>query len=125
MVVTLIVSILAAVAIPMMRGRIDEAKWTEGRTTMGTIATAIRVYAREKLDTGSYGANQPSMIVLGFASTDFDGTYFTASNFSWDTAYSSSGSPALTFTITATAPAGIISPVSRTLNQAGVWTETP
>jgi general secretion pathway protein G len=30
MVVILIVSILAAVAIPILRGRIDAAKWSEG-----------------------------------------------------------------------------------------------
>jgi type II secretory pathway pseudopilin PulG len=125
MVVVLIVSVLAAVAIPMMRGRIDEAKWTEGRTTMGTIATAIRVYAREKQDTGAYGANLPSMGMLGFIPTDFKGSYFDSSNFSWDTAYSSSSNPPLTFTITATAPVGITTPSKRTLNHIGQWTETP
>ena len=125
MVVVLIVSILAAVAIPLMRGRIDEAKWTEGRTTMGTIATAIRAYAGEKRDAGTYGTSQPSMGVLGFAPTDFTGTYFGASNFSWNTAYSESGNPPLTFKITATAPTGVKSPTSRTINQDGVWTETP
>ncbi|MHC4344681.1 MAG: type IV pilin protein, partial [Planctomycetota bacterium] len=31
MVVILIVAILAAVAIPILRGRIDAAKWSEGR----------------------------------------------------------------------------------------------
>ena len=123
--VILIVSVLAAVAIPLMRGRIDEAKWTEGRTTMGTIATAIRVYAREKQEDGAYGANQPPMIALGFIPTDFSGTYFKSNNFSWTTAYSDAGTPPLTFTITATAPAGITSPVSRTLDQAGQWAETP
>jgi type II secretory pathway pseudopilin PulG len=124
-VVVLIVGILAAVAIPLMRGRIDEAKWTEGRTTMGTIATAIRVYAREKRETGAYGADQPSMGRLGFAASDLEGTYLDASNFSWTTAYSDSTNPPLTFTIMATAPAEIRSPASRTLNNLGQWTETP
>ena len=36
MVVILIVGILAAVAIPIMRGRIDSAKWSEGKAMMGT-----------------------------------------------------------------------------------------
>jgi type IV pilus assembly protein PilA len=125
MVVVLIVGILAAVAIPMMRGRIDEAKWTEGKTTMGTIATAIRAYASEKRSTGAYGNNQPSMGRLGFIASDLAGTYFTAANFSWTTAYVDGGNPPLTFTITATAPAGINSPTSRTLNNLGEWTETP
>jgi len=125
MVVVLIVGVLAGVAIPMMRGRIDEAKWSEGRTTMGTIATAIRVYASEKRDTGAYGANQPSMGRLGFIPSDLVGTYFDTSNFSWTSAYSSLGNPPLTFTITATAPVGIRSPTSRTLNNLGQWTEVP
>ncbi len=42
MVVILIVAILASVAIPMMRGRIDSAKWSEAAATAGTIATAVR-----------------------------------------------------------------------------------
>lgn len=92
---------------------------------MGTIATAIRVYAREKRETGAYGLNQPPMIVLGFAATDLEGTYFSASDYSWTTDYSESGSPPLTFTVTATAPAEITSPTSRTLNQSGQWTEAP
>ncbi len=125
MVVVLIVGVLAAVAIPMMRGRINEAKWTEGKTTMGTIATAIRAYASEKRSTGAYGANQPSMGRLGFIPTDFTGTYFDATNYSWTTAYVDGGAPPLTFTITATAPVGIASPTSRTLNNLGQWTETP
>lgn len=123
--VVLIVGIMAAVAIPMMRGRIDEAKWTEGRSTMGTIASAIRVYAGEKRESGGYGDNQPPMIVLGFIPSDLEGSYFTSTNFSWTTAYSASGNPPLTFTITATAPAGISSPTSRTLNHLGEWTESP
>ena len=47
MVVILIVAILAAVAIPIMRGRVDAAKWSEGKAMMGTIATAIRAYVAE------------------------------------------------------------------------------
>ena len=50
MVVILIVSILAAVAIPIMRGRIDAAKWSEGRAMAGTVATSLRAYAAEKGD---------------------------------------------------------------------------
>jgi type II secretory pathway pseudopilin PulG len=125
MMVVLIVTILAAVAIPLFRGRIDEAKWTEGRSIMSVIATGVRVYAGEKRDTGDYGVDQPSMSVLGFVPSDLTGSYFDASDFSWTTAYSSSGNPPLTYTITAAAPAGIFFPASVTLNQDGVWSETP
>ena len=48
MVVILIVGILAAVAVPLMRGRIDSSKWSEGKAGMGTIASALRAYAAEK-----------------------------------------------------------------------------
>ena len=48
MVVVLIVGILAAVAVPMMTGRIDSSKWSEAKAAMGTIASALRSYAAEK-----------------------------------------------------------------------------
>ena len=47
MVVILIVGILAAASVPMMRGRIDSAKWSEANATAGTIKSAIRVYFAE------------------------------------------------------------------------------
>ena len=47
LVVILVIGILAAVAVPMMQGRIDSAKWSEGRTYMGTIARALRAYISE------------------------------------------------------------------------------
>ncbi len=48
MVVILIVGILAAVAVPIMRGRIDSAKWSEGNASAGAIRTSIRAYIAEK-----------------------------------------------------------------------------
>lgn len=36
MVVVLIVGILAAASVPLMRGRIDSAKWSEANATAGT-----------------------------------------------------------------------------------------
>jgi prepilin-type N-terminal cleavage/methylation domain-containing protein len=74
MVVVLIVSILAAVAIPLMRGRIDSAKWSEGKAAAGTIASAIRAYAAEK---GTAVVAAPALVAdLGFGANDLDGTYF-------------------------------------------------
>jgi len=125
MVVILIVGILAAVAIPIMRGRIDSAKWSEGKAIMGTIGTALRAYAAEKGVTGTYGANLPNMTALGFANSDFTGTYFNATHFSWTSAFDSAGDPPLTFTITATAGAGIQTPTQITLDETGAWVETP
>jgi len=89
MVVILIVGILAATSVPLMRGRIDAAKWSEGRAIMGTIATALRAHIAEK---GSNFSAVPKLVELGFAKDDLDGTYFKCSdpgtggpnnNFSW------------------------------------------
>ncbi|MFA5251611.1 MAG: prepilin-type N-terminal cleavage/methylation domain-containing protein [Phycisphaerae bacterium] len=127
MVVILIVGILAAVAIPIMRGRIDSAKWSEGKAALGTIATALRAYAAEQGASGTYGANLPTLATLGFSAGDLHGTYFTITNYSVLTsAYNAAGDPQLTFTVKATnTGTGITSPTAVSLTQAGVWTETP
>lgn len=124
MVVILIVGILAAVAIPIMRGRVDAAKWTEGKSMAGTLSTAIRAYAAEKGPSATlYGADEPTLTELGFASGDLQGTYFTATEYSWTTAYDPAGTPpVLTYLITVDAPTGITTPAQVTLNQAGTWT---
>ena len=123
MVVILIVGILAAVAIPMMRGRIDSAKWSEGKSVMGTIATAIRVHVAEK---GSSFTATPTLAQLGFSASDLTGTYFTGGesgigNFSW----AITASDPIAFTVTATAGTGITTPSKIVLAQDGSWTETP
>lgn len=122
MVVILIVGILAAVAVPLMRGRIDSAKWSEGKAIAGTIATALRAHVAEK---GSAFTGVPKLAQLGFGTNDLTGTYFTggesgAGNFSW----AITASDPIAFTVTVTAPAGITSPSKVVLNAAGTWTET-
>ncbi|HUV40624.1 MAG TPA: type II secretion system protein [Sedimentisphaerales bacterium] len=121
MVVILIVGILAAVSVPIMRGRIDAAKWSEGKAMAGSLATSIRAYAAER---GSFGYSNPTLIQLGFATTDLQGTYFNASNYNWTSSYAGDP-PVLNYTITVTAPAGISTPSKVTLDQSGKWTETP
>ncbi|MFC1792763.1 type IV pilin protein [Planctomycetota bacterium] len=88
MVVILIVGILAAVAIPLMQGRIDKAKWSEANATAGTIRTAVRAYCAEtsvavaiaNVQTAlSVGATQSA---LGFSATDLEGTYFATADYS-------------------------------------------
>lgn len=126
MVVILIVSILAAVAVPIMRGRIDAAKWSEGKAMAGTLATSLRAYSAERGATGTYSANIPSLTTLGFAESDLTGTYFGLDNYNWTASYDAvapAGTAPLTFTITITAPTGISTPEVVTLNQAGTWTE--
>jgi prepilin-type N-terminal cleavage/methylation domain-containing protein len=126
MVVILIVAILAAVAIPILRGRIDAAKWSEGKSMMGTIATAIRAYAAEKGPTGAL----PTDIVgsqeteLGFLAADLTGTYFTFGDFQM----SVTNMDPLTFTVTCTAGGDTDAPAypgGWILDQDGVWTAVP
>ena len=92
MVVILIVAILAAVAIPILRGRIEAAKWAEGKSMMGSIATSIRAYCAEKgigydPATAVPPATPPSGDIpdpeLGFAAGDCDGTYFVDGDFKY------------------------------------------
>ena len=125
MVVTFIVGILAAVAVPLMRGRIDAARWSEGRTIMGTIATSLRAHVAEK---GSNFTPVPTLVELGFAKGDLDGTYFKGgesgkggSNFSWVI----NDNEPIDFLITAKAPAEISTPSKVTLDHNGNWVETP
>ena len=123
MVTILIVAILAAVAIPIMRGRRDAAKWSEGKAMMGSIATVLRCYAVER--GASPGGNWPPTLAgLGLVASDLAGTYFTLTEACWASAsYPDGGS--LTFTISVDAPAEIDTPSNVTLDQAGTWVETP
>jgi len=118
MVVIIIVAVLAAVAIPVYRGKIDAAKWSEGRAMAGTIATAIRAYHSEKgpdgtppttLGSGSTG--------LGFSPGDLTGSYFVDADFS----FSVTSVDPLTYTITCTPTTTTLTPVSYQLNQDGNW----
>jgi prepilin-type N-terminal cleavage/methylation domain-containing protein len=123
MVVILIVGILAAVAIPLMRGRIDSAKWSEGKSIMGTIATGLRAHLAEK---GSAFTAVPTLAEMGFAANDLAGTYFTGGesgvgNFTWVI----TDDEPMAFLITATAGATITTPTQITLDAAGTWVETP
>jgi prepilin-type N-terminal cleavage/methylation domain-containing protein len=117
MVVILIVGLLAAVAIPIMRGRIDLARWSEGKAMMGTIATSIRAYHTEK---GPTGAAPTTLFAgntgLGFAAGDLTGAYFVDGDFT----FAVTAMNPLTYTITATKAS--LNPTSYVLNQAGTWT---
>ena len=123
MVVIFIVGILAAVAVPLMRGRIDAAKWSEGRAIMGTVATGLRAHVAEE---GSAFSAVPTLVQLGFAANDLNGTYFTGGesgvgDFSWVI----NDDEPIDFLITATAPAEISTPSQVTLDHNGNWVETP
>ena len=78
MVVILIVAILAAVIIPMLRARIDAAKWSEGRAGMGTISTAARAYWAEHQDNITAATPSPTFAELFPIATDLNGKYFVS-----------------------------------------------
>lgn len=87
MVVILIVSILAAVAIPLMQGRIDKSKWSEACSAAGTIRRSIRTYAAERSVATAQGlagndlSDGTTQAVLGFGANDLEGVYFTAGDY--------------------------------------------
>ena len=120
MVVILIVGILAAASVPMMRGRIDSAKWSEANATAGTIKSAVRVYFAEYQDgTPLVGALSDSGIrnLLGFTEADLTGTYFVPGNYSI-TGVNTDGQATVTVTGSQTnAPSG-----TGTLSATGSWT---
>lgn len=121
-VVLVIVAILAAIVIPIMNVRIDSARWTEGKAALGTIATALRSYATEKREAGTYGPGLPTLNTLGFSAEDLKGKYFSISDYEVSISnFNSGGIPELTYTLTATAPAGVLPP-SVTLDNSGNWT---
>jgi prepilin-type N-terminal cleavage/methylation domain-containing protein len=127
MVVLLIIGVLAAVAIAVIRGRIDAARWTEGKAGASTVATALRAYAVEKGVLGNYGGGAPTLAELGFIASHLHGTYFTIANYSVRTSSFTAGAdPELTFTVRVTnTGTGIVTPRRVELDELGNWTETP
>jgi prepilin-type N-terminal cleavage/methylation domain-containing protein len=132
MVVIFIVGILAAVAIPIMRGRIDAAKWSEGKSGAGSIRTAARAFIAEKGNTYNFAQyngtldTQATYEALGFASTDLEGRYFVQSDYA--IAFVNSADPAVepTYTITVTAGGSAeapSTPASITLDDTGLFSD--
>ena len=124
MVVIFIVGILAAVAIPIMRGRIDSAKWSEGKAAAGSIRTAARAYIAEKGNSYDFASND-SLADLGFAAGDLDGKYFNDNDYSIVMTNGVLGAPP-TYLITVTAdaverPEAPAVPASITLDDTGTW----
>ena len=82
-----VVGILAAVALPIFRSRIDSAKWSEANAAAGTIRTAVRAYFAEKGSTAATALKDKTLddsttqAALGFSSSDLTGTYFTPAKY--------------------------------------------
>ena len=125
MVVILIVGILAAVAVPIMRGRIDSAKWSEANASAGAIRTSVRAYIAEMgPDYSAYAADIEGALSvsgiqgnLGFSSSDLEGAYFAQGDYVISAVVADP--PACVITVTPTkgnAPAG-----TGTLAADGSW----
>ncbi|MHC5088907.1 MAG: prepilin-type N-terminal cleavage/methylation domain-containing protein [Planctomycetota bacterium] len=85
MVVILIVAVLAAAAIPLMRGRIDQSKWSEANASAGAIRNAVKAYFMDSgnIITGDLDDTAVQQ-ALGMQSGDLTGSYFTASDYTID-----------------------------------------
>ena len=121
-IVVIIAGILVSVVIPIVKGRIDAAKWSEGKVMMGSIATSIRAYRAEK---GPTGLAPTTLFIgatgLGFAAGDLTGNYFADADFS----FSVTTMDPLAFTVTctpATQAERPTNPASYQLDQDGIWT---
>ena len=123
LVVIIILIILLAVVVPILRGRIDAAKWAEGKTIMGRISEALRVYIAEK-GRSYINFDSISMGTLGFAEADLTGTYFKPDDFQWTGRYDMPRNEML-FMVIAFAPDEINSPSIVTVDQDGNWVEIP
>jgi len=120
MVVILIVGILAAVSVPILRGRIEQSKWTEGAATAGAIRVAVRAkFAEDPTTVGAWSDQAVSGVLtsLGFQSGDLTGRYFAAGNFTISSV-DTNGNAA----IAVSAPTGLSG--SGTLDNSG-WAYTP
>lgn len=130
MLVIFIVGIIAAVAIPIMRGRIDSAKWSEGLSGAANIRSSARAFCAEKDATwGGVWANVTFAdlgfyVVDGADGDDLDGKFFTSESY----AIAFTGYNQYTITVTAASslrPDKPSSPSVITLDQDGTLTETP
>ena len=117
MVVILIIGILAAVSIPILRGKIDKSKWSEANAGAGVIRTAVKVNFAEtgnKL-TGNLG-NASVQNALGIRDSDLTGTFFVPSDYEIDSVNDDGMAVVPVTGSQANAPTG-----SRTLSLDGKW----
>jgi prepilin-type N-terminal cleavage/methylation domain-containing protein len=77
MVVVLIVAVLAAILIPLLTARLEAARWSEGKSGAGTIATNIRaMYAEQGEDF------VVSTVTTNYVNTqDMRGKYFSIGDY--------------------------------------------
>ncbi len=85
MVVILIVAVLAAAAVPLMRGRVDRSKWTEANAAAGAIRTTMKAYLMETGNTVTGALSNASVQqALNIQAGDFNGSYFITADYNID-----------------------------------------
>jgi type IV pilus assembly protein PilA len=118
MVVIMIVAILAAVLVPTISGRVNAAKWSEGKAGAGTVATALRAYCVEQGDKRTAA----TLTEIGLTDNDMAGKYFASGDYKITALnYDPTVDPAVfTYTITVSAPTtGGLTGGPVTLDQTG------
>lgn len=100
LVVMIIVGILAAVAIPMMRGNVLKARRSEATAALGTIRTAERAYFAEynTYIVVAAATRVADLATIGIGATDLDGRFYSTSCY---TVAAGPGGIATSFTATA------------------------
>ena len=121
MVVIMVVAILAAVVVPILRGKNEASKWSEAAATAGTIRLVVRAEFAEdpvKVDAWTNQAVTGVMSDLGFMTGDLTGRHFDDSHFIIASVDANGNA-----TITVTAPAGLTG--AGQLDSANGWVYTP
>ena len=99
MIVVVIVAILAMVAIPLYQSSVENARMSEGISGVGTVRTALRVYAAGH--NGAYpvlaAVDGTGLGEINVQASDLDGKFFAAVDYEVTSA-------AAAYTITATDP---------------------
>ena len=120
MVVIMIVAILAAVLVPMIHGRINRARWSEGMAGAGTIATCLRAYCVEQ---GVDQVAAPALADIGLTAGDLQGNHFASGDYTITALSYTSSTGTITYTIQVADPAsGECYGGPITLDQNGDWT---
>ena len=111
MIVILIIAVLAAVAIPMMRGRLETAKWSEADATAAQLLNDTRTYIEK------WGTAPASILSLGYAAvTELSGQYFPGTAYALNPAPAVTDAKNYTVVVEITKPATVLSgPAKRTL----------
>ena len=112
-IVVVIVSILAAVAVPIYQANVKRAKAAEADAALGSVRTALRVYYAENASYPTQATSKRvDSIGVDVAAADLNGTYFSIGDYTY---VSSDG---VNYTIKATG-SGSQAGTNRQLDQDG------